>query len=878
MGLPTRYTVEATMNWSRSFAAIFFALTLLFSFSALAAEAPHALVLVHLDSAADLDFLKSNVNRLDILSIKPGHHAEIAAQPVDLDFLKDSGLRMEILNENMEATYASRSKGIGYGIFHTYSENVAFVDSLHLLYPEVISAKWSIGQSHEGRDLWCFRVSDNPDVDEDEPEVLIDGKHHAREIMASEFPIMFAEYLAQNYGTDPAITWLLNNRELYIVPIVNPDGDVYNENGYPQGGGMWRKNRRNNGGGSYGVDPNRNYPYNWGLDNSGSSPFPDDETYRGPFAGSEPEIQALMGLINAHNFRTHDSVHTYSNLTLYPWGYTSADSPHHSTYVHMGEVMTQFNGYNPGQPSDILYNVNGGSIDWVYAATEEHPLIFSFTNEIGGYSDGFWPDENRRGPLFQENIWPHIYLMRAAGVFIAVHSPVVIADVKSIEPGGSGELNFTIENQSVVASATDLNLTVSSDDAWVQFGAAERNVGDLAAMASTTLGNPLPITVDAGCPDGHLVHFTVTMHLAEGDLDFNLSFMVGTPNNIFADNFEGGLSNWTTTGSWGSTSSQYHSFVTSLTDSPFGQYNDQQATSATLNGSYPAATLSFWHRYEIESGYDYGRVQVSADGGGWNTLASYDGFQTSWQQVELDLSTYAGQNLRFRFLLETDYSVTEDGWFIDDVVLTGAGTDNLAPNAPVAISPVGGASTGNMPTLIVSNVTDPEGENVTYGFRVFSDVLETDLVAFADNIAEGAGQTSWQSTSLSDGTYYWRSYASDGVERSALGDAASFIVESTSGTGDIVFNNPQLKILGNVTGGGARMQLNLPNSARVTVDIYDARGARVRQLHSGNMASGSSVLVWDGRDSGGRNASSGVYFVRAIAGAETMTGRVVVVR
>ncbi len=866
------------MNWSRSFAAIVIALTLLFAFSAIAAEESHTLVRVHLDSAADLDFLRSNVNNLDILSVKPGSHAEIAAQPKAFQLLKDSGLRMETLTQNMEAEYASRSKGIGYGIFHTYSENTAFVDSLHLLYPEVISEKWSIGQSHEGRDLWCFRVSDNPNVDEDEPEILIDGKHHAREIMASEFPIMFAEYLAMNYGTDPAITWLLDNRELYIVPIVNPDGDVYNESNYPNGGGMWRKNRRNNGGGSYGVDPNRNYPYNWGLDNEGSSPTPDNDTYRGPSAGSEPEIQALMALINEHNFRTHDSVHSYSNLTLYPWGYTTGDSPHHSTYVHMGEEMTKYNGYEPGQPSDILYNVNGGSNDWVYGAQDEHGMIFSFTNEIGGSSDGFWPDESRRGALFQENIWPHIYLMRAAGTFIDVNTPYVIGNTKSINPGQSGELNFTIENQSVVASAVNLSLTVSSDDAWVQFGEAQRNIGDLAAMSSTTLTNALPVSIDAGCPNGHLAKFTVTVHMAEGDIDFNLSFMVGTPNNIFADNFENGTGNWTLDGPWGATGAEYHSFVTSLTDSPSGEHGDNVNASATLNGSYPAATLSFWHLHDLEDNYDYGRVQVSGNGGAWNTLVSYDGTITSWQHVELDLSDYAGQDLRFRFLLDSDGSVTQDGWYIDDVVLTGAGSDNVAPNAPVAISPVAGQSTNNQPELTVSNVTDPEGENVTYGFRVYSDELATNVVASADGISEGASQTSWQSTVLSDGVYYWRSYASDGTERSLLGEMASFTVESTSSVDGIVIGGPQLKILGNVTGDGARMQLNLPSSARVTVNIYDARGARIRQLHSGSMTSGSSVLVWDGRDSGGRNASSGVYFVRAIADAETMTGRVVVVR
>lgn len=866
------------MDRMRPLFATLFALLMLAGASLAADPAPHQKILVDLDTPAAEAAFRDIAGRLDVLMVKPGHHAEIAVQPREMELINQSGLGFKVLDENMEATFGAKNYGPNYGLYHTYSESVAWMDDLHAQYPAVISEKWSIGQTLEGNDIWCLRVSDNPGVDEGEPEVLIDGMHHAREIMASEFPMMFAEYLAENYGTDPEITWLVDNRELYIVPIVNVDGQLYNEQTNPYGGGMWRKTRSYNNG-SYGVDPNRNYPYEWAHDNNGSSPYPSDETYRGPYAGSENCVQAMMAFINDREFITHDSVHTYSNLLLYPWGYTSTDTPHGATFEYMAEIMTRYNGYEPGQPSDILYDVNGGAIDWVYGAQDEHPMVLSFSTEIGGYSDGFWPDEARRQPLFEENIWPHIYLMRAAGPFIAVNSPYVVGDNKSIAPGENGYLDFTIENQSVVASALDLSVTVSTDDAWVQFGASEISVGDLAAMSSTTIGQgALPISVDAGCPNGHLVPFEVVVHMAEGDLSFDLAFMVGTPNNIFSDSFENSLTNWTTTGEWGLTSNQYHSFVNSLTDSPIGEYDDQEETYAQLNGSYQAATLSFWHRYEIEAGWDYGRVQVSANGGAWTTLQSFDGFQTSWQQVTIDLDEYAGQDLRFRFLLDTDYSVTEDGWYIDDVTLTGAGSEDLAPAAPVAISPVGGAVTGPEPELVVSNTMDPEGNDVNYGFRVYGDAACTQLVAATDGVLEGEGQTAWICDSLAEGTYYWRAYGSDGSERSLLSEAASFVVQASTPVGDLVIDGPRLQVLGNVTGSGARLQLNLPAGANTSVAIYDARGARVRRLHSGFLGGGDNVLVWDGRDSHGRHAGSGVYFVRAMAGGEALTGRLVVVR
>ena len=867
------------MTRSRFAALVAFLLVLTLTATAALAAASHDLVRLPLDTPGADSFVRTHVNQLDITWVKPGHVAEIAADEKAMELLRNSGLPFEVVIKNLEQHYASRNKGLGFGIYHTYSENVAFQDSLRLLYPHVVSEKWSIGQTANGNDLWAFRVSANPDVDEDEPEILLDGMHHAREIMASEFCIMFAEYLAQNYGTDPEITWLLDNRELYIVPIVNPDGVIYNEQTDPNGGGMWRKNRRNNGDGTYGVDPNRNYPYQWGYDNNGSSPYTDDLTYRGPYAGSEPEIQAMMNFINSRQFITHDTIHTYSNLLLFPWGYTSSPTAHDAVFSHMSDEMTKYNGYEAGQPGDVLYNVNGGTFDWLYGDLSEHDLVYSFSSEIGSSGDGFWPSEARRGPLFQENIWPHIYLMRVAGPFLEVHSPELVVQGGTIQPGQSGHLDFTIENPSITASATAVNLTVSTDDPWIQFGAAEFDLGSIVSMGSTTLGtSALPVSVDALCPDGHSATFTVTVHMESGDLSYPLSFLVGSPSFVFGDNMESGAGDWTLQGSWGTTTSQAHSPSTSLTDTPVGEYSNETAHAARINGSYQATQLSFWHRYDIESGWDYARVQVSTDGSAWNTLDSFTGTQNTWQQVSFDLSDYSGQDLQFRFVMETDYSVTEDGWYIDDIEILGAGSDNLAPATPVALGPIGGDSTSATPTLTVGNVTDPEGEAVTYGFRIYSDAQCTQLAAGSDGIAQGEGQTTWTSSALPAGNYWWRAYAGDGEQRSALTMPIPFTVSTTSAVDDLVITGTSLKVLDRVSGGGARLQLSVPGNTRVALDIYDLRGARVRQLYTGVMDAGVRILTWDGRDDSGRSTASGVYFLRMMAGAEVHTGRVVVVR
>ncbi len=844
-----------------------------------AAPETYSLVRLHFDGADGFAYLRAHPE-LDVATAKPGVSADIVATTRTLDVIRQSGMRYEVVHEDLAAFYASRitTRDAGnFGIFHSYSENIAFVDSLRQLHPQLVSAKWSLGQTSQGRHLWAFRVSDNPDVDENEPEILIDGMHHAREIMTSEFCIMFADYLCQNYGSDPVVTWLVDNRELYIVPIVNPDGVVYNEQTDPEGGGLWRKNRRNNGG-TYGVDLNRNYPYMWGYDTDGSSPYPDDETYRGPAAGSEPEVQALMGLVNAHQFVTHNSFHSYAELTLYPWGYTSTPCVDDATFQAMGQIMCSQNGYEFGPAPELLYSTNGSTTDWAYGATASHPKIFTFSSEIG--SSGFWPPESERGMLFQDNLWPTIYLMMAAGPFVEVSDAVVTDNTGGpLAPGEAGRLNVTVSNRAVTAGLTGVNLTFACDDPYVQLGEATRTIASLPAMGTTTLGaNPLPFTVSPSCPNGHLVSVAVTASWNGGEIAYPVSFMVGSPSQIFFDNFTLGTANWTLAGGpWGTTSTA-HSAPLALTDSPSGNYADNILATATLNGTYYAARLTFWERYNVESDYDYCYVQVSVAGGAWTTVRSVTGGNTSWHEVTIDLSAYAGQPLRLRFALSTDYSVTADGWFIDDVTLLGAGSTNLAPLPPTLVAPGDGEPVALPATLTVANSVDPDGSGpVNYGFRVYSDALLTQLAANVDGVLEGAGQTSWNVSGLADGVYWWRAYAADPELWGSLGETRTFAVSSSTAVDGAVVLGPRLAVLGGDE-GQARLQLTLGQPADAQVRIYNARGMLVRDLFDGRLDAGQRVLVWDGRDGTGRTAASGVYFVRAVTGGQTLTGRVMMVR
>ncbi len=173
--------------------------------------------------------------------------------------------------------------GFGFGSmggYYTLAEIEADLDEMFQLYPSLITQKFSIGTSIEGRTIWAVKISDNPNISENEPAVGFDALVHAREPQSMATQMYFMWYLLENYGTDPEATYLVNNREIYCVPCFNPDGYEYNRQTDPNGGGYWRKNRRDNGGGCYGIDLNRNFGYMWGYDNIGSSPDPCSETYQ----------------------------------------------------------------------------------------------------------------------------------------------------------------------------------------------------------------------------------------------------------------------------------------------------------------------------------------------------------------------------------------------------------------------------------------------------------------------------------------------------------------------------------------------------------------------------------------------------------------------
>ncbi|MCB0598044.1 MAG: T9SS type A sorting domain-containing protein [Lewinellaceae bacterium] len=279
-----------------------------------------------------------------------------------------------------------------FGGYLSLSEILAELDEMRALYPGLITVRQPLnGTTAQGRQLFYVRISDNADTDEDEPEALYTGLHHAREPMSAMNLIFFMHYILENYATDPEVQDIVDNTELYFIPCVNPDGYEYNRSTNPNGGGMWRKNRRNNGNGTYGVDLNRNYGFQWGYDNSGSSPTTSSDTYRGPSSFSEAETQMIRDFCLSRQFVTALNDHAYGNYLVLPWGYTNA-IPESTLFNSIGDDLNNCNNYLVGNPyATVGYPVNGSSDDWMYGEQAAKGKIYAITPEIGTSSDGFWP-------------------------------------------------------------------------------------------------------------------------------------------------------------------------------------------------------------------------------------------------------------------------------------------------------------------------------------------------------------------------------------------------------------------------------------------------------------------------------------------------------
>jgi len=317
-----------------------------------------------------------------------------------------------------------------WDMYHSYNSTNGLTQELFNLsaqHPDIMKVI-SIGKSWEGRDIWAVKISSNVNLeDPDKPEILFDSNHHAREWLTIELAMFIIHKFVDEYSTNATIRELVNSTQIWVIPTMNPDGRVYDGAGNdgidPTSTNMWRKNKRdNNQNGIFeesydGVDLNRNYPFAWG---SGSSPNPGDDDFRGPYSASEPEVQAYMNFVKQHHFIVGMSYHTYGQYILYPWGYTSANTPDeqyfNATAYRIKSLLRNTAGSTRswiiGQPPDVLYSVGGSAMDYLYGV--HRTLSFSpelYPSFYDAISDGFHPPASKIYPACYDQIEAVVYLV-----------------------------------------------------------------------------------------------------------------------------------------------------------------------------------------------------------------------------------------------------------------------------------------------------------------------------------------------------------------------------------------------------------------------------------------------------------------------------------
>ena len=662
--------------------------------------------------SSDLEFLIAHGVGVDHGKVKQNTYIESVFSEDEINIAKGLGFKVEVSIPDWESYYHEVIKDAPYtkspapcgstdytvpahfnlgsmGGYLNYTEVLAELDQMQSLYPQLITVKAPISTytTAQNRPIYWVKISDNPNTNEPEPEALYTSLHHAREPGSLQTLIFYMWYLLENYQTNPTIQALVDQSEIFFIPIVNPDGYAYNSTNSPTGGGNWRKNRRNNGDGSYGVDNNRNYDYHFGE--TGVSTSPSGDTWPGTAPFSEPENQAIKWFVEQHQFKIAINAHTYSNLLLFPYSWqTGIQTPDHDLFLDITDIMVQENGFT-NQISSALYPASGDSDDWMYAETSTHDKIFAMTPEIGS---AFWISQSEIIPQCKDMVHLNMTALKL------IHNTPQLTDVSpSITGLISNNFNYQLKNLSIIDTPANFSVSItplSSNIASVGNFVTHNNVVKLG----TTTGS-INYTLSPGIQQGETVMFKVSIDNGLYVSEVIIEKIFGNFTDLLVDNGNNITTNWSST-NWSATTTTYVSPSSSITDSASGNYANNANKTIVLKNALnltntTKAICTFYAKWNLEANYDYVQFEVSTDNGtSWQPQCGlftnagvddqnvageplYDGIQTSWVLEEIPLNNYLGQSIKCRFQLVSDSGVTADGFYFDDFTVKTISTSTV---------------------------------------------------------------------------------------------------------------------------------------------------------------------------------------------------------
>jgi len=636
----------------------------------------------------DLKKLNELKVSIDYVNLQKGIiHIEVR-NAEERDKIHSAGILTELLPNPAETYFASLTEGNKDDrSYYTLTQYQNFMQQTAAQYPAICQLV-QFGTSVQNRPLLMLKISDNVNMEENEPELKYISSMHGDEVVGYDMLIRLIQLLTTQYGIDPRITNIVDNTEIWINPLLNPDGYAagirYNANG---------------------IDLNRNFPMPTG------NQHPDGQFWA-------DETIAVMDFSNAHDFDLAINFHGGMLVINYPWDYTYFLTPDNDLLRELALTYSRENSpmYNSIEfPQGITngaawYIVTGSMQDWNYYYTD----CIELTAEIGydkwppaSTLDSYWADNEEsmlkyiefaqngvKGIVTNSSGTPIAATITVEGNSKLEHTDLPTGDYHRLLLPGTYQITASADGyipktMNITVPPTGFylqNFTLQSAMLTTFEGQVRTPAGNALSGASVTLNSNPQITVQTDAEG--LFSFTVY----EGDYQICIAaadnstgtypiqirhndrrniFLIQNP--LFQDNFENGLGNWTATGTWGIVNYEGSNV---LTDSPSGNYSNSQNRSVTINNPLSFAQvvnpfLSFKCKYALEDSYDVVYLEASANGNTWTALDFYTGTTDSWINKTYSLAAYSGNQLYIRFRIKTDYSQTADGIYIDNVQIYG---------------------------------------------------------------------------------------------------------------------------------------------------------------------------------------------------------------
>ena len=699
-------------------------------------------LVVRIDQPSPEAFQQYLAQNVDIASYHPGVYLDLVIPASDLALYQAQhpGLQITQTEAQLKANLSSKDRDIpGYS---NYAAMMTEIQSLQAQYPhlistEIIGSGWGSVYaqtipyySSYNHQIAAIKVSNNVMIDEDEPAIYFCGGHHAREPMGVEVTLEILTYLAENYNLDPFVTNLLNTTQIWIVPLLNPDGHKIV---LDQTDVWWRKNIRDNnnshsfdfdnsGYGDDGIDINRNYGWEWGY--VSATDDMNSVTYHGIAPFSEPETTAFRDLLRSKPFIAGISYHTYGQYVLYPYGYQSnLYAPDLAELRSLAQSVAgatggQQGGFYTPMPSWQLYPVSGSLDDWAYGELG----IFAYTVEM---ATEFIPNASYIPQIVQNNLGGALqFLQRRNRAMLYGHvtdintgQPVeAVIHVRGLDdhplPRGDYKSNlqfgsyyrllspgsytvdyfapgFAAQSSIVQISDTDISLQDIQlspiDHTAVRLRVIQDANPEIPIQGASLRFPDLQLETFSSDASGHFyipsfAPGTYRIELSKEnydtlygwqDISWGATFSLQQAATFY-DGFESGVANWLRTGSW-NISSQSFAGTASLSDSPTGNYQNNTESLckliAPINLSATTGVcLQFRAKYSIALDGDYAALEYSRDNLVWQALDYYNGVQ-DWTLLSYNLSGLNTGDIHLRFRMFCNSSGRADGIYIDEFKL-----------------------------------------------------------------------------------------------------------------------------------------------------------------------------------------------------------------